>query len=303
MTEKPVLMSASIQSNFASAVDAGRAALKLVEFAMDCQATPLPTGNERPTGEILLDDGMMVLTQQGFTFRSPAGVQFQYELGQKVSAHVPAGLNDEAHLFLWGTVFGAVAWLNDLLPLHASAVEKDGRVIAFTADSGVGKSTLAAGLADRGFAHVCDDTLVLAPSKSGLVGLPDGKPLKLWDEALPLVSASKIDPIKTVPGKNYAMAHNVCDGPAVMRDLIFLEHGDTVSLTPITGSEKLQCFPQAMYRSFLHTARDDPDYHAKLMVLAATTVRFWRLRRPLDTDAFGPTTDAIAQLLSDGGTG
>jgi hypothetical protein len=46
--------------------------------------------------------------------------------------------------------------------LHASAVEASGQVIAFCARSGVGKSSLALGLAARECTHWADDTVVLS---------------------------------------------------------------------------------------------------------------------------------------------
>ena len=292
---------ASTRPSFPSIEIAGPEALSVLRYAMDAQLTDRANAEQTSDGELLFEDDFVQLRRDGFLFRSPGGVHFRYHLSDQVYYHVPAGLEDEAELFLWGTVFGAVSWLNDLLPLHASAVEAGGRIIAFTADSGAGKSTLAAGLAERGFRHVCDDTLVLAPSSAGLVGLPDGKPLKLWDDSLSFVSASKTSSIATVPGKNYATVGNICTQPALLRDLVFLEEGDAVSLTPIKGSEKLQLFPQAMYRNYLHTARDDADYHAQLMVMAATSVRFWCLRRPLDVTNFAGVMDAVAQALRDAG--
>ena len=297
MIDDPLPIFASTQSKFPSAASAGTHALGVMRHAMEAVHVGADQAARSFVEELLFDDGMMRLAQDRFTFTSPRGAQFHYELGARVEMRVPDGIEDEAQLFLWGTVFGAVAWLNDLLPLHASAVEADHRIIAFTADSGGGKSTLAAALSERDFRHVCDDTLVLAPSDNGFVGLPDGKPLKLWDDALPLVAASRLGRISTVPGKNYALVDNLCPDPTPFSDLIFFEDGPDVSLTPITGSKKLQWFPQAMYRDFLHTARDDPDYHTQLMVMAATKVRFWRLRRPRDVTAFQQTMDEIAGLL------
>ena len=98
-------------------------------------------------GPLLVSDGYLDLTSGAFRFTSPGGARFHYALGCGISAIEPdAGLADEFELFLWGTVFGAVTWLNGFFALHASAVEFGGRAIAFTADSGGGKSTLAAAL-------------------------------------------------------------------------------------------------------------------------------------------------------------
>lgn len=56
--------------------------------------------------------------------------------------------------------------------LHASAVEVDGRAVAFVAHSGMGKSTLAALACDRGAQFVADD--LVRPS------IVDGEPVRCW---------------------------------------------------------------------------------------------------------------------------
>lgn len=57
--------------------------------------------------------------------------------------------------------------------LHASAFQlPDGRVLAFTADSGTGKSSLAARAQARGWVRVADDLLALKLDRGGIVALP-----------------------------------------------------------------------------------------------------------------------------------
>ncbi len=59
--------------------------------------------------------------------------------------------------------------------LHASAVEREGRAIAFLGESGAGKSTLArllAGLPDGGWRRLADDLLPVALSPGG----PEARP-------------------------------------------------------------------------------------------------------------------------------
>lgn len=59
--------------------------------------------------------------------------------------------------------------------LHASAVERDGNVVAFMADSGTGKSSLAFSVAARGFRHWADDRVMLSadgPDPSAIYSLP-----------------------------------------------------------------------------------------------------------------------------------
>ena len=133
--------------------------LELLMAAMQLQSGPVPA----LFGEIIYDDGNFSMTRDGFRFVTPGGVEFGYRTGESVIAGPTAAtLTDERDIYHWGTVFGAVAWLHRLLPLHASSVALDGQALAFTAASGGGKSTLAAALALQGFGLLCDDTLPLS---------------------------------------------------------------------------------------------------------------------------------------------
>ena len=86
--------------------------------------------------------------------------------------------------FLLGSVFGALCHQNGLLPLHASAVELDGRVTAFLGESGAGKSTLAACLQSRGLNIISDDICLLEPSGDLMRVIPVAGWLKLWRNSL-----------------------------------------------------------------------------------------------------------------------
>jgi hypothetical protein len=62
----------------------------------------------------------------------------------------------------------------DLWGLHASAVLRQGRLLAFAGDSGAGKSTLARYLVDSGWAEelAADDVLPLRRTPEGLIAFP-----------------------------------------------------------------------------------------------------------------------------------
>ncbi|MFN7981287.1 MAG: hypothetical protein U0Q11_05465 [Vicinamibacterales bacterium] len=61
--------------------------------------------------------------------------------------------------FFIGPVLGALCYLNDRLPLHASAVDIDGVAVVFAGPSGAGKSTLAAALVHRHGRRLISDEL------------------------------------------------------------------------------------------------------------------------------------------------
>ena len=67
--------------------------------------------------------------------------------------------------------------------LHASAVELEGKVIAFTAYAGGGKSSLAAGMTKRGARFMADDVVALTRLASVYWVSPGYPQLRLWPDA------------------------------------------------------------------------------------------------------------------------
>lgn len=96
--------------------------------------------------------------------------------------NVPEG---NVRLFLLGSAMGALLHQRGLLPLHANAVEIDGKAVAFMGESGAGKSTLAAWFHDRGLPIIADDVCVVRFDDAGRAHVSPGLPrLRLWKEAL-----------------------------------------------------------------------------------------------------------------------
>ena len=90
-------------------------------------------------------------------------------------------------LYLLGSAFGALLHQRGLLPLHANAIEVDGKAVAFMGASGAGKSTLAAWFHDRGHRVISDDVCVVCFKDDGRPFACPGLPrLRLWQDALEL---------------------------------------------------------------------------------------------------------------------
>lgn len=267
----------------------------LLQKEMQVEFGTVPSSIE---GEFLNDGDGFVVSSQEFLFTTWDDVRFHYRKGHGLTVQLPqAGLDTDFELYLWGTVFGTVAWLNDHVPLHASAIDVGGRVVAFTADSGGGKSTLAAALAERGLPHVCDDTLVVAVQPNGVMALPDAKPLKLWDDALVLANSKALRPVHSMPGKNYANPARKATGPLPLTDLVFLERGESVAFEPVTGAAKLALLPSTLYRGFVHVARGDRALHEQFLLTLSARARVWRLTRPFDSHRFGADVEMIKAML------
>jgi len=88
-------------------------------------------------------------------------------------------------LYLLGSAMGVLLHQRGLLPLHANAVEIDGKAFAFMGASGSGKSTLAAWFHDRGFPIIADDVCAVRFDAEERPLVAPGLPrLRLWKEAL-----------------------------------------------------------------------------------------------------------------------
>jgi len=246
------------------------------------------------------EDGLSILRDE-FLFVTPGGVRYHYRKGDGIVGELPdPSFRDEFEIYLWGTVFGAVAWLNGMFPLHASAIVLDGRVMAFTADSGGGKSTLATALSARGFEHVCDDTLPLASLRSRVMAIPDRKPVKLWSDALALTGATAEREITMIPGKHFTRPLRVARSAFPLSDLFLLEAGPAVAVERMHGAEVLTLLTEAMYRPQIPVALGDRSAHGGWLMRLARDIRFWRLRRPWQPDdaaAFARSVDDIAAAL------
>lgn len=97
----------------------------------------------------------------------------------------PEAPDANIRLFLLGSAMGALLHQRRLLPLHANAVEIDGKAVAFMGESGAGKSTLAGWFHDRGYRIIADDVCVVRFDEAGKGHVSPGLPrLRLWREAL-----------------------------------------------------------------------------------------------------------------------
>ena len=85
----------------------------------------------------------------------------------------------EWRVVLLGPVLGLLCYLRGLVPLHASAVRIGTKAVALAGPSGIGKSTLAAALAQRGHDLICEDVCPLDVVAEQPLVLPTFPALKL----------------------------------------------------------------------------------------------------------------------------
>jgi HprK-related kinase A len=161
----------------------------------------------------------------------------------------------------------ALGWRRHLL-LHASSVEKDGRVLVMTGESGSGKSTLAALLGERGWRFMGDE-FALLDLDSGAI-LPFPRLVSLKNRAIDVVAGevgeARMGPLLAATAKGN-IRHMVPRADAVSRMeqgampalLLFPRFGHAADQRPVGQAEIFMRLTQA---STNYVALGEPAFAA-----------------------------------------
>ena len=243
------------------------------------------------------------LLEDRFLLRGAGEHYFYYSKGEGVAIHRGAGADlSEESLWLNGSLYSAIASINGLLPVHASAVACGGEVYAFTGPPGAGKSTLVAALGRFSLPMFCDDTLVLDLSDPDRITcLPGHKRLKLTEEALALTGAGREEKVSKTVEKFYARPAAGDVGEVLpLAALVFLEDGRDIAITPIRGGEAFARLQDDHYTATLFAAARQFDRAAHFAHLArlARQIALASFTRPRDTLQFDRGVAFAAQYVT-----
>ena len=118
--------------------------------------------------------------------------------------------------------------------------------IAFAAESGRGKSTLAASFAVSGFRFLTDDGLVVETAARGFEVLPSHPSIRLWADSEEALIAPGVEtaPALSFTSKSRFLAGDAvrfCDQPRPLRRVYFLGDGSatTLAFQPLSPAETL----------------------------------------------------------------
>jgi hypothetical protein len=241
-----------------------------------------------------------------FLLRAEGEHYFHYRRREGITVERGAGaIVDEEPLWLDGSVYSAIASINGLLPLHASAVTAGGRVFAFTGPAGSGKSTLVAALGRLGFPMFCDDTLLLdVGNPAQLTCLPGHKRLKLTAAALELTGAHADGPVSPSVPKFYAVpSAGTVERAMPLAALVFIENGARAKIAAIAGADRFARLEDDHYTSALFTAARRLDRPAQFALRSriARQVAMARFRRPHDAAMFEEGVTLAAHYINEAG--
>lgn len=247
--------------------------------------------------------GTYRMTSDAFLTNLTCGLSILYRKGEGITVDraSTADPRDEL-LYLNGMTYAAVATINGLYPIHASAVAVDGRVHAFTGPSGAGKSTLIAELGRRGFPMFCDDTLVLdLRDPERIMCLPGHKRLKLLPDALTLTGAMRQEKVADGIDKFFAEpSAGIIAVPLPLSELVFLENGSPARIEPVSGGERMTRLQDDHYTAhFIEIAcRADHAVRFNQLSRLARSIRINRFIRPRDARRFSADVAIVATHLT-----
>ena len=203
-------------------------------------------------------------------------------------------------VYINGSALAALLQQRGLLPLHASAIQCDGGAILFAGASGVGKSTLAATLHDRGYASLSDDVSGIRIDGDGAPVLePSAGHLRLWKDVTEKLNYE-------IKGKRLA-AHNFqkfefpvsqsLDAAIPVKKIYILEplSRKDISLRIAERGDAFRIVRQRSYRSRFHLGQNLQGQHFKLVSVISSTVPVVHVTRPNSGGEITDLTDIIEQ--------
>jgi hypothetical protein len=177
-------------------------------------------------------------TDAGYLLRFPELADFEVAVdGLAVTCWPAPGVADSTphHLYL-NQVLPLVQSKQGQLVFHASAVEISEGAVAFVAESGRGKSTLAASFAICGHRFLTDDGLVLEPDSYGYRVLPSHPSIRLWEDsgnALIPPDAETAPALEFTSKSRFLAGDKIifCDQPRPLLRVYFLGDGSAQEIT------------------------------------------------------------------------
>ncbi len=203
-------------------------------------------------------------------------------------------------LLNWG--LGMVLHQRGFLPLHASAVAGPHGAVVFCGHPGVGKSTTAAALSQRGYELVSDDKLVVALQDDSIRIYPSFPHVRLWADAARHLNISTQDATRVVADADkfiLAVKEGFASHPLPLQAIFILAPRNVpdVQFVNLRGMDKFRALNMHTYgRRFLGAMGLRPS-HFHLATGVAAKVPVIRAIRPMSIENLNRLIDQLEKLM------
>jgi len=158
-------------------------------------------------------------------------------------------------LIIEGPALGVILHQRGQLPLHAAAVEIDGKVVALMGGVGAGKSALAAALYKRGHLFVTDDVTAVQPDVGDIPVISPGFPrLKLWPEVISALGDNPENLPRIEPGtekRSYRISDRFSQKTLPLTRIYLLTENPDHGILPLAPQRALLELMRHSYRASL----------------------------------------------------
>ena len=180
--------------------------------------------------------------------------------------------------------------------LHASAVSADGQALAFTGPCGIGKSSLAALFARKGFPVIADDAVLLAHRGSALEAVPAYPGVRLWPDAIAAAGVHEdTAPVTETSAKRRvrnAMRFDSRSLPVRAVYVLSAEMSPEPSIAPLSPRDTAMAFVEHGFR-LEQRDREVLAIELDRACRAAHAATAWSLRYPRDWASADRVLDAV----------
>lgn len=224
--------------------------------------------------------------------------------GREIVIDRAAGADEQlVRLYLLGPALAVLLHQRQLLVLHASAVSVNGRVVAFAAQKGEGKSTFAAAMHARGHPLVADDLLPIDLGDPGRLLVHPGFPqLKLMPEAAAQLSPQPDELPRLHPEfekRAQAAGRDFPREPLPLARIFILESGESNAIEPIPPIEQFVELVRHSYLAQLLGMTGEMAAHFRQVVALARSVPVMRLQRRRRLEALPDAARMVEKELAD----
>ncbi|MEO5972262.1 MAG: hypothetical protein ABIP91_02735 [Sphingomicrobium sp.] len=251
------------------------------------------------------------LEGQGETVRLHLdGIAFTVTAGQRIDIDAPPGTPPaDVRIRLLGSVIAALLSQRGRLTIHANLIAlAPHRAMAFAAESGGGKSTLAAWFEQRGYAVLADDLCAMQTDAAGTVQAFEGIPrLKLWGESLRAFGRNEADleRVATAVDKYHVPLHRARDegslDPLPLERMYLLgraEEGKPLAIEHLHGADAAAAVLRNIYRWQIgQRVQRDPRAQFDQCLALARYAAVFRVRRRWGMQWFDEDAEAIERHL------
>ena len=222
--------------------------------------------------------------------------------GRDVFVEPLGGSDDDVAVFFASSPFTALLQQRSVLTLHAAAVKDQAGAVLLLGRAGVGKSSLAAALGERGYPLLADDVTGVVPAADGgPVALPAFSRHRLWAHTLDEMGwRDRVQRrVRADVDKYWLPAQLAATEPLPVCAAIVLAEGDHFGLEPVPPDSAFWLLCSYTHRRPMMAALGQRRAHFQAAVALARRVPVVRVTRPSQRFLLDELADRVAAHLQD----